>query len=396
MRRGLFSATLFFLVGCAPDFVQPWEVQKPRLMLAKVVIDEDTEGRARPRIGEKFSIELYMMSPDRPQANYTADITTCIGSVLPDGSLACQGDMNFSEITPLPYAGDDRFVFTGFEVPSFLSELPPPLDTLDRVSFFGAMCVDGQVERVPDKEVSKDAISSLYRCIDNDDSTFQTQMPYTMSVWIDKGTPEGVNHHPSFACDGSAGACNDGVALDGEQVPGSIVIRRPEQLAGDDPRTFLWEPWDDSEELPWDACADAADSLPRVHVGDPEYEVFVRFDPSDREPYVRKIKVNDHYEEEEQREELALSHAITTKCGSLDSFTSVVRFDRPDEEAQATLKYSPPGKPKEGKEEKDPVPPEGRLVRFYFGVRDLRGGVDFTTRALCLLPFEDDEDAADD
>jgi hypothetical protein len=396
--RPLWLYVLVLLAGCAPDFIEPWDVQKPRLMLAKVVIDGDDEGRARPRPGETFSIEMYLMSPERPQANYTGDISTCLGTTLPDGSLACQGDEKFSEIVALPYAGDDRFVLTGFVVPPFLDQLPPPLDTLDRVSLFGALCVDGSVERVPGKDVAKDALSTLYRCVDNDDSDYQTQMPFTMSVWLDRDTAEGMNHHPTFACDPneSSGACHDGVALDDEQVPGSIVIRLPEKLADDGARTFLWEPWDTDEELPWDACADAPESLPRVHVGDPEYELFLRFDANDREDYERTIKVNDHYEQESRREELALSSAITTKGGSLDGFTSVVRYDKPDSEAQAVVKYKPPAKPKEGKEEKDPVPAEGRLVRFYFGVRDERGGVDFTTRELCLLPFETAEDASDD
>jgi hypothetical protein len=397
MRSAWLSA-LLLLTGCAPDFVEPWEVKKPRLMLAKVVIDGDDEGRARPRPGETFSIELYLMSPERPQASYTGDISTCLGTTLTDGSLACQGDEKFSAIEPLPYAGDDRFVLTGFIVPPFLEQLPPPLDTLDHVSFLGALCVDGSVERVPDKDVAKDPLSTLYRCVDNEASEYPTQLPFTMSVWLDRDTPEGMNHHPTFACDPneSSGACHDGVALDGEQVPGDIVIRLPKKIAGDGARTFLWQAWDANEELPWDACADAPESLPRVHVGDPEYEIFLRFDAGDREPYERTIKVNDHYEQESRREELALSSAITTKGGSLDGFTSVVRYDVPDSEAQAIVKYRPPAKPKEGKEEKDPVPTEGRLVRFYLGVRDQRGGVDFTTRELCLLPFEAPEDTSDD
>jgi len=32
------------------------------------------------------------------------------------------------------------------------------------------------------------------------------------------------------------------------------------------------------------------------------------------------------------------------------------------------------------------VPSEGRLVRFVFVLRDLRGGIDWTTRTICLVP----------
>jgi hypothetical protein len=386
MRRTWLVA-LFLLAGCPNNFIESWEVTKPRIMLAKVVIDGDEEGRARPRAGETFSIETYLMSPERPQANYTADITTCLGTVLPDGTLGCAGEGSFSEIGTEPYAGDDRLVFTGFVVPPFLDELPPPLDALERVSLFGSMCADGQVERVPGTSIENDPISTLWQCSDNDDAEYPTQMPFTVSVWVDRDTPESKNHHPTFACNEGeeGGACHEGVALDDEQVAGSIVLRLPEEVAGDEARTFVWEPWDTGEELPWDNCAEAPDNLPRVYVGDDEYEIFFRFDPSDREWYLRKIKVNTEYELEERREELALSHALTTLGGSLDSFTSVVRFDVDDSEAEATVKYKPPSESSQ-KDAKEPVPTEGRLVRFYFGLRDQRGGVDFTTRELCLLP----------
>jgi hypothetical protein len=394
---------LILLVGCAPDFVPAWEVKKPRLMVAKVVIDGDTENRARPRAGETFSIEMYMMSAEAPRAHYTGAITTCLGTVLPDGTLGCADDMNFTEISTQPYAGDDRLVFSGFVVPPFLDELPPPLDMLERVSLLGALCADGQIERVPGTSVAKDPISTLYRCVDNEDSDYQTQLPFTMSVWVDRDTLESqANHHPTFACDEAdgTGACNEGVEHDDEQVPGSFVMRLPTKVAGDGPRSFAWEPWDGTEgELPWDNCAEAPETLPRIHVGDEEHEIYLRFDASDRETYRRRVKVNDEYQFEERREELVVTHALTTKGGRLDGYTSVVRLDKEDAEAEAILKYSPPPKPnpKKKKSVKDPVPPEGRLVRFYFGLRDQRGGVDFTTRELCLLPYEESAaDASDD
>jgi hypothetical protein len=221
-----------------------------------------------------------------------------------------------------------------------------------------------------------------------------------MSVWVDREMSEGTNHNPTFACDEAdgSGACNEGVALDDEQVPGSIVLRMPKKVAGDAERSFVWEPWDSDEELPWDNCAEGPDSLPRVHVGDDAYDVYFRFDPGDRETYMRKIKVNEEYQFEERREELVVSHALTTKGGTLDGYSSVVRYDKEDAEAQAVVKYSPPAKPNNKKKKtlKDPVPAEGRLVRFYFGVRDQRGGVDFTTRELCLLPLEEDAASASD
>src|SRR5262245_40633211 len=144
------------LGGCATDFIEAWEVTRPRLMIAKVVIDGDSEGRSRPRVGETFSIEMYLMSPEQPQDSYTGAFSTCVGALLPNGTLACAVEADFAEAEAQPYEGNDKVVFSGFAVPSFLEELPPPLDELERLSLFGSMCVDGQVERVPGTDAAKD------------------------------------------------------------------------------------------------------------------------------------------------------------------------------------------------------------------------------------------------
>src|SRR5688572_22068132 len=80
---------LVLLGACASDFIEQWGVSKPRLMVAKLTIDGDTEGRTRPRPGETFSIRYFMMSPEKPQASYGFDLATCVGVVLPDGTLSC-------------------------------------------------------------------------------------------------------------------------------------------------------------------------------------------------------------------------------------------------------------------------------------------------------------------
>jgi hypothetical protein len=92
---------LALLGGCAPDFVEQWEVTKPRLMVAKLTIDGDTEGRTRPAPGDSISIRYYMMSPDKPQERYDVDIATCIGMVLPNGTLACFASEQLEELQRL-------------------------------------------------------------------------------------------------------------------------------------------------------------------------------------------------------------------------------------------------------------------------------------------------------
>lgn len=399
-------------VGCTPDFIPQWEVKKPRLMVAKLSIDGDTEGRSRPGPGESFSIRYFMMSPEKPQDAYDADVATCIGAVLPDGTLACFDqtelqqaaedlgvdiDLDFGkDLEVEPYQGDDQLLVHGFKVPPLLDAppeliegLPPPFNSLDRVGTFGTLCVDGRVERLPGMSVADDPISELFRCVDNDDASYKTPLPFTMSVYLDLGQPGGTNHHPSFACDDAepSGPCHEGVELDGERVAGPIVLERPKKLVDEEggDRVLSWPAWDKSEPLPWEGCADAPDSLPKVRARSGQHTVRVRFDASDREQYERVIEENGRIVVEPRREELILSHAITTRGGSLRGYASALTRETPDSEAEIDITYTPPEARKSGEQ----IDESGRLVRFYFALRDQRGGTDFTTRELCLLPPED-------
>jgi len=79
-----------------------------------------------------------------------------------------------------------------------------------------------------------------------------------------------------------------------------------------------------------------------------------------------------------QREALQLS-AFTT-AGSFDSQFGGVEAGETTTAPQMTFKWQLP----EVKD--DPVPAEGRRFRFVFVLRDLRGGIDWTTRTACLIP----------
>jgi hypothetical protein len=71
-------------------------------------------------------------------------------------------------------------------------------------------------------------------------------------------------------------------------------------------------------------------------------------------------------------EGLQLSHFATD--GELDRAFSYVAAERA--ELSASVGWKAPGNPAEG----------GTLVRFFFVVRDFRGGSAFTERALCVIP----------
>lgn len=393
---GLALATTLGASACTPDFIPQWEVTKPRLLTAKIVIEGDSEGRARPKPGDRFSIHYYLMSPDRPQARYSAEAALCAGISLTDGTLACAEELPLGMAELLPYEGNDELVLTGLFVPDLPEDLPPPFDQISEISLFGSMCVDGSIERVEGTDISKDPVPHLFQCTDNADSEYPEQLPFSMLIRIDRGDPGQLNHHPSFACDEDDpnSACTRGVEHeleDDESVttPGSIILAYPEEEAEGAARERSWQAWDPSVELPWDDCAaveGADDSLPKVYAETDDYTIYVRLDAKDREPYEREIRTEEGTEIEETREEVVVSHALVTKGGKLDSYSSVVRNDAPDDEAEIEVEYTPP---RQSDEQEEHIPDGGKLVRFYFALRDQRGGVDFTTRALCVLPPKD-------
>jgi hypothetical protein len=380
--------------GCAPDFIDQWEVTKPRIMTAKVVIDGDTEARARPRADEPFSIHYYLMSPDRPQASYTLQTAVCAGTVLTNGTLACAEEIPLETLEQAPYEGNDQLVLNQLIVPPIFESLPAPLDKLNRVAMFGAFCANGQVERVKGTSIQKNAVTELFQCVDNDDADYKLPLPFSMSVYFDRSdVDDDGNHHPLFACDEASedSACVNGVEHELENdekitTPGPIVLAFPKEAAGKGPREIVWEAWQEGVELPWDNCAEGPDTLPKVRANTKGYTIYFRADPTDREDYFRVVTSNQREVREKRREEVVVSHALSTKGGSLDGYAGVVRDNAEALEAEIDVAYTPP---RQSEKKDDRIADSGRLVRFYFSMRDQRGGVDFTTRELCVLPPKD-------
>jgi hypothetical protein len=378
--------------GCAPDFIEQWEVTKPRLLTAKVEIEGDTEGRTRPQPGESFSIRYFMMSPERPQAGFTAATSVCVGTLLTNGTLACLEEVPLPLETQ-PYEGNDQLLLNGLLVPPLPADLPDEVEDSLNISLFGGMCANGDAERVPGSQLSQDPVTHSFQCTNNDDAEYKTPLFFALAIGLDLGRPGDLNHHPSFACkeDDADSACVNGVEheLEDDQTittPGAILLAFPKDVAGDGPREQLWEPWDLAEELPWDNCAEAPESMPKLRADTEDYKIYVRLNPSDREDYERVIHSNEGDKVEMRREEPVISHALTTHGGKLDSYSSVVTTEDLDSEAEIDVEYTPP---RQSDEEGMQIGESGRLVRFYFTLRDQRGGVDFTTRELCVLPPQD-------
>jgi hypothetical protein len=126
-------------------------------------------------------------------------------------------------------------------------------------------------------------------------------------------------------------------------------------------------PWDESDptwlELP--SCVDAPAELPRVRAGSGEHELQLEpaselREPLTDDPLHRSI------------ETLQLSHFST--AGSLERPYSVIEGESAD--SLVSVPWQAPGSASSG----------GDLVRFYIVARDLRGGADWTVRALCVTP----------
>ena len=104
-----------------------------------------------------------------------------------------------------------------------------------------------------------------------------------------------------------------------------------------------------------------------VVAGGPAVTIGVTTAGSDRETYVRADGTS-------AREGLRLS--FFTTAGELARQFAVVPADAPDDAPVVEDTWRPP--------RADEVGPEGLQVRLIIVVRDLRGGVDFTERTLCV------------
>jgi hypothetical protein len=105
-------------------------------------------------------------------------------------------------------------------------------------------------------------------------------------------------------------------------------------------------------------------SLPAVGKGS-KHTLSLTLSESDRDP------IEQTASSEPPKETLQLSHFTT--AGALDSTFTV--FEAGDTDLRAGVSWTAPKS----------APPDG-LVRFYFVVRDLRGGSDWIERAVCMGP----------
>jgi hypothetical protein len=404
-KLAVLSLCLVALAGACPaDLTEPTEVIEPRLMGARVEVAGDVT-RTRPHLGEAFTLRQYLALPGpltSPLATrYSMQLALCLGVKTPTGLLSCLGDLRTTPvITPV---NELELTVEGLALdPSALASALPMLvpagtnlgeltGSLDRIALYGTLCVDGRAEAVPGKAITSDPPSQLFRCVDNAGAAFPAPNPFTLSVLLNRDKPGDDNHNPLFACDPAAAQspCALGVLRDAEpMVPGPFVLARPKPKKGAGAREVVaWPSIEDNLALPWDGCV-SNPSLLQVKVDSGEHTLRMRFDPSDRERYTEEIDKNGVPTTRNIREALAVTHAATTKGGDVGRFDSLLADDEVDEKAEVSVSYTPPDSNGKGDHR---VPENGRLVRFYFTVRDQRGGIDYAVRELCLVPDPNQE-----
>jgi hypothetical protein len=390
-----WPALLVLVAACAPDFTNPWETSEPRLLGARV---EAADGATRPKLGEPFSLRFGIALPagnwPTPLADrYGFDVSLCLGFLSSSGVLTCLGEQEFAPtVTPV---SDHEVLVSGLSLDlaglGAVGITPEQLlagaalTDIDRLALFGVFCVDGTPERVSGTTAGEDAPSALYRCLPRPNATFTDATTFSLSVFFDRGVPGEGNRNPSFACDPAAptSVCNAGAAIPDEPlVPGAFVIAKPEPKRGTGTREVLaWPARDPASPLPWDNCA-ADPSLIQIRGDSGEHSLRVRFDPSDREEFAYSLEANGQPQTRMGREALTLTHQVTLQGGELNRFDSKLDSEDPDDEAEISFRWTPPEKG----EDLSSIPDSGRLVRFSFTLRDGRGGVDFSSREVCLLP----------
>lgn len=130
-------------------------------------------------------------------------------------------------------------------------------------------------------------------------------------------------------------------------------------------------PWGEplANAVPGGACADDAGSpaQPVVLLDEQKATIELVLNGADREP-IERMEVGP------TREALQLSLASTS--GELDrAYAFLEAEDERDELPVASVWEAP-----------DSVPAEGQVVRFYFVLRDRRGGLDVAVRDVCVRP----------
>jgi hypothetical protein len=184
---------------------------------------------------------------------------------------------------------------------------------------------------------------------------------------------EGVVCSRGLPADDLRGCVGAGADGDRVSIPIGLESQAPNRnpSLADDGVTFDGVVWVEAPAIGEDACG-AASTLPTVRGGSGEHVVRVTLRGGDRERIASEEQLTTGGEGPWE----TLQVDYYTTAGELSSASSFLEADDPREEATLSVRWTAPETP----------PAKAQLIRMVFVSRDLRGGSDWTVRALCLLP----------
>ena len=322
--------------GCADDFDPGSLIQDLRVLGVSAEVVGDDE-RTQPRLAEEVQLSVITFAPEE-NPSFTWTMFACLTEGAIFGGLGdCVGEPLASELV-------DELTE---EAPNLRFTIPEDaLEFASQVIVLGVVCPVG----VPslDDLGSDEADFAGNLCRDPDDPG----EPFTATVNIDTGQG---NQRPRFT--------EDAISVDGQP----------------------WPPLDSTSP----DCADPEEGVPvfsrasLAEEGEGEFrDLPIRITGFSREDLEEFTVIGDSPPREiPQQESLQISHFTT--AGELERQFSAID----DEENEEDLDLSPEvdwSLP--DLEELPELPASGVAVRFAFLVRDGRGGIDSTNRALCIIP----------
>jgi hypothetical protein len=319
---------------------------------------------------------------------FDAKLELCFGILLADGTLACGAAPGAP--ASITFGGepvivnDEEVRFDGLQAPAELAELPPPFDDIDRIALFGALCVDGKVERVPGKQVNADPVLELYRCTGSDDREYPDPYIFTLSVLLDLGDPGDDNHHPSFSCEAPEGPRTPAAPASWSRASrpsrASSCWCVPKRQRGSPARPWPGVP---ARTAPYPGATVPRAACPPCTSGTRSTPSGYGSTPGSRELQVRAQR-NGTIKCHRRPRGAPRGPCAHDLGGKLERHFSIIEKDVPDAEAELELAYTPPG---EKDEAADGLTATGQAgCGSTSPLRDERGGVDYITRELCLLP----------
>lgn len=309
------------LPACGMDFDPTSLVTRPRVVGAGIEV-EGAPGRASPLPGDTVSITPWLLQPDVP-SDVRASYVVCPAADVRRGASSCAG----APLVVVPATP------AGAELPAVRFAVPEvaALRGATQLLLVIASCDRGASPTIE--------MGSLLPVCDDPEARAELSL-LNVPLAFDPAT---VNQNPSIA--------EEAYTIEGRD----------------------WAP-PPAELPPLDGCASRASSDALPHLLVPADAM----PPSSDTPYQVRLTFTTSEDDRETsattREALQISHYTT--AGRLRRAFSAVEPTDPSDEP-IVLDWAPPAV--------DTIPPGGRLVRFTWVARDLRGGFGRADRVVCVL-----------